>query len=189
MSSSSEHRRAALGRDVRECERGLVGPSKLRPCSRGRLELADEFEPVGSLCRQRVRRLLDAGTFAPRLQAGDVVLGPDTHREGQRLFGRFAGGRGIPGEPGRFRRRYGNRCDPRQLTRGLREGTRLHEEREDVRVTAPGTGTRDDRERERAWERRDPAAAEDELGGLDRVRPTSLVELEAGAVGEQVELV
>ena len=72
-----------------------------------------------------MRRLLDAGTFAPRLQAGDVVLGPDTHREGQRLFGRFADGRGIPGEPGRFRRRYGNRCDPRQLTRGLGEGTRL----------------------------------------------------------------
>ena len=40
-----------LGRDVRECECGLVGPSEFLPACRGRLELAKEFEPVGSICR------------------------------------------------------------------------------------------------------------------------------------------
>ena len=45
----------------------------------------------------------------------------------------------------------GDRCDPQQLTRGLGERTRLHEERDNVRVTSPGTRARHNRERERAW--------------------------------------
>ena len=133
-------------------------------------------------------RLVDARPFAPGLKAGDVLASPDAHCKGECLVGCFTGSCWVADEPRDFRRGNGDHCDARKLAGGLGQGARLGDEREDVWVAAPSAGSREDGERERAWEGRDPAAAEDEFGGVDCVRPASLVELETGAVGEQVEL-
>ena len=70
--------------------------------------------------------------------------------------------------------------DPVQLLGPVRECPSLVQCSPDARIAAPCSHETDDRERDRSGQRRDPPLAQDELRGLDRFVPQSLLQLDTG---------
>ena len=101
---------------------------------------------------------------------------------------RLASALRVAPEPGGFGLGDGNGGEARKFARRLGESTRLREQRENIRVSAPRAHPCEHAERERPRVRRHGSPPDDERRRLGGIRPTPLVELEESAIGEQVEL-